>query len=153
MHLFKNHLLSKPRGRYLLDSLLLNTNLLPRNVQTLGYPSPPEDLEGVHIMSWARPKPQALSPAWVGASQRRESKASFPVVCCFTVGHSCIGTALRQCRLFDTLMMSKYWVLWSWFTAQVLPTLSGMIPSSLLITSLIYMCSDNIADSFFNEFK
>lgn len=122
MPLFKNHLLSKPLGRYLLDSLLLNTNLLAKNVWALGYCLPPEDLEGVHIMSWARPKPQAQSPAWFRASQRRESKASSPAVCCFTVGHSCIGTALLQCRRFDTLMMSEYWVLWSRFTAQALST-------------------------------
>lgn len=41
----------------------------------------------------------------------------------------------------------------SFLKLWVPPTPTGVIPSKLLITDFIYMCSDNIADPFFNEFN
>lgn len=63
--------------------------------------------------------------------------------------------------LSGTLAVEKLWWLAntvfhkadSFLKLWVPPTLTAMIPSSLLIMALIYMCSGNIAESFFNEFK
>lgn len=142
--LSKNHLVSKSRHGpdicFTLFYLLFNLQMW----EHLAPPVPHTDLECVHRMNQASPKPGPTGPAWAGVPWKG-------------VGEGDLIFLEPLGLLSGTLAVEKLWWLAnavfhkadSFFKLSVPPTLTAMIPSSLLIMVLIYTCSGNIADSFF----
>lgn len=58
--------------RYLFYSVLHNTQSITYKPENVSLSNASADLEGVHIMNQASPKPDSASPAWAVAPQRRK---------------------------------------------------------------------------------
>lgn len=156
MHLFKTiYYPSQDTAETYFTLFYLIPNLLPRNLRALSYPMPHTDLEWVHIRNKGSPKLGAPSPSWAEVLQRRKRGASQhwgPILFsgALAAEHpSYYADFLIPQRLASAVFSKAD----SFLTLGVPPALTGTMPSSLLIMGFIYMCSDNIANFFFNEFK
>lgn len=146
--LSKNHLVSKSRHG---PDICFTLFYLPFNLQM-----------------WEHLAPLCLTQTWNESTEWIKQVQSLVPLVLLGLEHS--GEQEREGDLIlleplgllsGTLAVEKLWWLAntvfhkadSLLKLSVPPTLTAMIPSSLLIMALIYMCSGNIAGSFFNEFK
>lgn len=71
----------------------------------------------------------------------------------FLIKMSPLGKHISLCSAYPIMGSVKVIHLSQSEYCIVSPSLTGMIPSGLLIIGLIYMCSDNVYDYSVNEFK